>query len=82
MEGETTHLAQVVALKKKYKAYLYLDEAHSIGCMGAHGKGLCEHAGVNPRDVDVLMGEWGTSGGRWERVGIGTGKLEKAAAWM
>jgi hypothetical protein len=69
MEGETTHLAQVVALKKKYKAYLYLDEAHSIGCMGAHGKGLCEHAGVNPRDVDVLMGEgvtWVTQGDtRW-----------------
>lgn len=39
------------------RCYLYLDEAHSIGCMGAHGKGLCEHAGVDPKDVDVLMGE-------------------------
>jgi hypothetical protein len=58
MEGETTLLPELVALKKKYKAYLYLDEAHSIGCMGASGRGLCEHAGVNPRDVDVLMGEW------------------------
>lgn len=57
MEGETTLLKQVVALKKKYKAYLYLDEAHSIGCMGASGKGMCEHAGVDPADVDVLMGE-------------------------
>ncbi len=35
-----------------------MDEAHSIGCMGAHGKGLCEHAGVDPKDVDVLMGKW------------------------
>jgi serine palmitoyltransferase len=58
MEGETTLLPELVALKKKYKAYLYLDEAHSIGCMGASGRGLCEHAGVNPRDVDVLMGEY------------------------
>jgi 7-keto-8-aminopelargonate synthetase-like enzyme len=57
MEGETTLLPELVALKKRYKAYLYLDEAHSIGCMGASGRGLCEHAGVNPRDVDVLMGE-------------------------
>lgn len=56
MEGETTPLAEIVALKKKYKAYLYLDEAHSIGCMGRTGRGLCEHAGVNPADVDVLMG--------------------------
>lgn len=41
------------------RAYLYLDEAHSIGCMGASGKGLCEHAGVDPKDVDVLMGNAG-----------------------
>eukprot|EP00878_Enallax_costatus_P019056 GHUV01020093.1.p1 GENE.GHUV01020093.1~~GHUV01020093.1.p1 ORF type:complete len:383 (+),score=97.62 GHUV01020093.1:97-1245(+) len=67
MEGETTLLPELVALKKKYKAYLYLDEAHSIGCMGAHGRGLCEHAGVNPADVDVLMGtftkSFGSAGG-------------------
>lgn len=31
MEGSIVLLPQVVALKKKYKAYLYLDEAHSIG---------------------------------------------------
>lgn len=58
MEGETTLLRELVALKHRYKAYLYLDEAHSIGCMGASGRGLCEHAGVDPRDVDVLMGGW------------------------
>jgi serine palmitoyltransferase len=57
MEGETAALAPIVALKKKYRAYLYLDEAHSIGAMGRSGRGLCEAAGVDPRDVDVLMGE-------------------------
>ncbi|KAF8063767.1 long chain base biosynthesis protein 2d [Scenedesmus sp. PABB004] len=67
MEGETTLLRELVEVKKKYKAYLYLDEAHSIGCMGAHGRGLCEHAGVDPADVDVLMGtftkSFGSAGG-------------------
>lgn len=67
MEGETTLLRELVALKHRYKAYLYLDEAHSIGCMGASGRGLCEHAGVDPRDVDVLMGtftkSFGSAGG-------------------
>ncbi|KAI8467764.1 MAG: pyridoxal phosphate-dependent transferase [Monoraphidium minutum] len=67
MEGEATPLAPIVALKKKYGAYLYLDEAHSIGAMGATGRGLCEHAGVDPRDVDVLMGtftkSFGSAGG-------------------
>lgn len=56
MEGETCPLAEIVALKKKYKAYLYLDEAHSIGALGKTGRGLCEQAGVDPRDVDCLMG--------------------------
>lgn len=67
MEGETAVLAPIVALKKKYRAYLYLDEAHSIGAMGRSGKGLCEAAGVDPRDVDVLMGtftkSFGSAGG-------------------
>ena len=67
MEGEATPLAEIVALKKRYGAYLYLDEAHSIGAMGATGRGLCEHAGVDPRDVDVLMGtftkSFGSAGG-------------------
>jgi len=40
------------------QAYLYLDEAHSIGASGRSGRGLCEQAGVNPDDVDVLMGGW------------------------
>ena len=31
MEGEMCLLPEIIAIKKKYKAYLYLDEAHSIG---------------------------------------------------
>ena len=38
MEGEAAPLAEIVALKKRYGAYLYLDEAHSIGAMGATGR--------------------------------------------
>jgi serine palmitoyltransferase len=56
MEGEICKLPEIVALKKKYKAYLYVDEAHSIGALGATGRGVCEHHGVNPEDIDVLMG--------------------------
>lgn len=56
MEGEIGRLPEIVAIKKKYKAYLYVDEAHSIGALGKTGKGVCEQTGVNPADVDVLMG--------------------------
>jgi serine palmitoyltransferase len=63
MEGEMCRLAEIVELKKKYKAYLYLDEAHSIGAMGRHGRGICEHLNVDPADIDVMMGTFTKSFG-------------------
>lgn len=67
MEGSIVQLPEIVSLKKKYKAYLYLDEAHSIGAVGATGRGVVEYFGMNPDDVDVLMGtftkSFGAAGG-------------------
>lgn len=67
MEGSVVRLTEIVALKKKYKAYLYLDEAHSIGAVGPSGRGVTELFGVNPADVDVMMGtftkSFGAAGG-------------------
>uniref|UniRef100_A0A9W3GPM3 serine C-palmitoyltransferase n=1 Tax=Camelus bactrianus TaxID=9837 RepID=A0A9W3GPM3_CAMBA len=67
MEGSIVRLPQIVALKKKYKAYLYIDEAHSIGSVGPSGRGVVEFFGMDPRDVDVCMGtftkSFGASGG-------------------
>lgn len=63
MEGEVCRLPEVVAVTKKYKAYLYVDEAHSIGAMGATGRGVCEHTGVPTSDVDMLMGTFTKSFG-------------------
>lgn len=67
MEGSIVRLPEIVALKNKYKAYLYLDEAHSIGAIGPAGRGAVEYFGLNPADVDVLMGTFtktfGAAGG-------------------
>ncbi|KAG8448997.1 hypothetical protein GDO86_015890 [Hymenochirus boettgeri] len=67
MEGSIVRLPEVIALKKKYKAYLYLDEAHSIGAMGPNGRGVVDYFGLNPRDVDIMMGtftkSFGSAGG-------------------
>mmetsp|Transcript_7413 Transcript_7413/g.16200 ORF Transcript_7413/g.16200 Transcript_7413/m.16200 type:complete len:771 (+) Transcript_7413:321-2633(+) len=63
MEGEYCDLRNVVRVCKKYGAYLYLDEAHSIGAMGPTGRGCCEYTGVDPADVDVLMGTFTKSFG-------------------
>ncbi|XP_075819954.1 serine palmitoyltransferase 3 [Microtus pennsylvanicus] len=56
MEGSIVNLPQIVALKKKYKAYLYVDEAHSIGATGPNGQGVRDFFGLAPEDVDVYMG--------------------------
>lgn len=44
-----------------------MDEAHSIGALGPHGKGVCDLLKVDPKDVDILMGtftkSFGASGG-------------------
>jgi serine palmitoyltransferase len=56
MEGSIANLPEIIALKKRYKAYLYLDEAHSVGAMGPNGRGVCDYFGCDPRDIDILMG--------------------------
>lgn len=42
MEGDIVNLPDIVRIAKKYKAYIYLDEAHSIGCMGQVCARVCE----------------------------------------
>ncbi|XP_075719202.1 serine palmitoyltransferase 3-like [Rhinoderma darwinii] len=63
MEGSIVRLPEIVALKKKYRAYLYLDEAHSIGAVGPTGRGVVEYFEVNPADIDVMMGTFTKSFG-------------------
>jgi len=63
MEGEICNLPMFVELKKKYKAYLYVDEAHSIGAIGQSGRGVCDYCGVDPSNVDILMGTFTKSFG-------------------
>jgi serine palmitoyltransferase len=63
MEGEVLRLPEIIALKKKYKAYLYVDEAHSIGALGRTGRGIVEYWGADPADVDILMGTFTKSFG-------------------
>ena len=63
MEGEICPLPELVAVKKKYGAYLFVDEAHSIGALGRTGRGVCEHTGVDHADVDILMGTFTKSFG-------------------
>lgn len=56
MDGDISDLARLVDIKDRHNAWLLIDEAHSIGVLGAEGRGLCEHAGVDPQRIDLVIG--------------------------
>ena len=68
MEGELCCLPDIVRVCKMYGAYVWLDEAHSIGAVGPTGRGVCEELGVDPADVDIMMGTFTKSFGAAKRV--------------
>jgi 8-amino-7-oxononanoate synthase len=55
-DGDIADLPSFIALKKKYKTFLMVDEAHSMGTIGKTGRGISEYFGVNPHEVDIWMG--------------------------
>ena len=55
-DGDAPDLRRFVEVKERHAALLMVDEAHSIGVLGATGRGISEEAGVDPRRVDIWMG--------------------------
>ncbi len=56
MDGDYPALPEFITVKKRHKAFLMIDEAHSIGIMGAHGQGIGELFAIERNDVDIWMG--------------------------
>lgn len=56
MDGDLSDLSALLQLKERHGFLLMVDEAHSLGVLGASGRGLAEHWGVEPGRVDVWMG--------------------------
>jgi 7-keto-8-aminopelargonate synthetase-like enzyme len=67
MDGDYPDLPKFIDVKTRHKAFLMIDEAHSMGTMGKRGRGIGEHFGVDPRTVDIWMGtlskSFGSCGG-------------------
>lgn len=67
MDGDYPELPKFVEVKRRHKCWLYVDEAHSIGTLGATGRGAAEMFNVPRRDVECWMGtlskSFGSCGG-------------------
>ncbi|MEL6777975.1 MAG: aminotransferase class I/II-fold pyridoxal phosphate-dependent enzyme [Cyanobacteria bacterium J06597_16] len=55
-DGDLAPLPDFVRVKTAHRAFLLVDEAHSIGVLGAGGRGIGEHFGVAADAVDLWMG--------------------------
>jgi 8-amino-7-oxononanoate synthase len=60
MLGDRAPLAEITDLKRRYGAYLLVDEAHSLGVLGDNGRGLGEETGVQSH-VDFIVGTFSKS---------------------
>ncbi|CAB3846926.1 Putative pyridoxal phosphate-dependent acyltransferase [Achromobacter animicus] len=56
MDGDYPDLPRFVEIKRRHRCFLMVDEAHSLGVMGARGHGIREHFGLAGSEVDIWMG--------------------------
>ena len=60
MDGDLAPLAELRGLSHEHDAWLMVDEAHAVGCLGAGGQGASASLGVSP---DILVGTLGKAFG-------------------
>ncbi|WP_304452587.1 aminotransferase class I/II-fold pyridoxal phosphate-dependent enzyme [Nocardiopsis sp. YSL2] len=56
MDGDIADLPGILDLCERHGVPVMVDEAHSIGVLGATGRGIVEHFGLDPARVDIKMG--------------------------
>jgi len=60
MEGDIVNLPEMVKQAKEFGARIMIDDAHSCGVLGKHGRGTGEHFGMN-NSIDLIMGTFSKS---------------------
>ena len=56
MDGDICCLSDLIAIKKEFGCFLFIDEAHASGVLGATGRGTDEHFGIDTSEVDLWSG--------------------------
>ncbi len=74
MDGDVAPLAALRQLTEEQDAWLLVDEAHAVGCMGPDGQGAAAAAGVVP---DVVVGTLGKAFGSFGAYAVGSSVLRE-----
>ncbi len=78
MTGDLAPLADIVALKDKYNARLFVDDAHGFGVMGASGRGTGQHYGCQD-GIDIYLGTFAKA---FAAIGGVAGAPKEVAEWV
>ncbi len=80
MFGDRAPLKEFIDVKREHGFQLMLDEAHSFGVLGDHGRGLADEAGLE-EEVDFIVGTFSKSIGAIGGFGAGNHELFEAIRW-
>lgn len=78
MDGDAANLVELAACAKKNNAWLMVDDAHGLGCLGKQGKGTVNECGLSAEDVPILMGTLGKAFGSFGAFVAGSDTLIEA----
>src|SRR5207249_270498 len=56
MDGDVPDLPAFIAVARRNRAWLMVDEAHALGVLGLRGFGTADRFGVDPGEADIWMG--------------------------
>lgn len=73
MDGDRADLDKIIETKKRFNAFLYVDEAHATGILGSKGSGLAS----NKKDIDLVMGTFGKALGSFGAYAACSKKLKQ-----
>ena len=76
MDGDLAPLREIVELKERFDAWLFLDEAHGVGVLGDGGRGLADQHGVAGR-IEIQMGTLGKALGAHGAYVVGSAMLKE-----
>ena len=60
MSGDIANLPEIVKLARDYKATIMVDEAHGLGVLGDHGRGVTNHFNLE-KEIDIYVGTFSKS---------------------